>query len=135
MDTFGERLKYLRNKHNLTQEQFALKFFLNKSSVSRYEKNLQFPEFDTLLKISSFFNISLDFILCQIDEERYLIDKPIELTESIEKLMSSKQLVLNTEALSASEKIIMQNSCSSGIKTIEEIRSSSIKTNSTKNSN
>lgn len=61
--TFGERFKQLRNEKNLTQEQLANKFFLNKSSISRYERDKQVPEIDLLQKFADFFEVSLDYLL------------------------------------------------------------------------
>lgn len=63
MASFGERLKELRLERQLTQEQLSKKFFLNKSSISRYEKDLQIPEMPTLENLSSFFNVSIDYLL------------------------------------------------------------------------
>lgn len=63
MATFGNRLKELRKKSNLTQEQLAAKFYLNKSSISRYENGTQVPEHDLLEKIADYFNVSIDYLL------------------------------------------------------------------------
>lgn len=63
MASFGERLKELRKNKGLTQEDLAKTFYLNKSSISRYENNTQIPENELLQKIADFFNVSLDFLL------------------------------------------------------------------------
>ena len=60
MATFGDRLKILRTENHLTQEELANNFFLNKSSISKYEKNLQLPENNLLREIAKFFDVSLD---------------------------------------------------------------------------
>lgn len=67
MPTFGERLKDLRKENNLTQEQLANMFFLNKSSVSRYEKDKQMPENDMLQKIADYFEVTIDYLLGRSD--------------------------------------------------------------------
>lgn len=56
MATFGERFKELRKEKKLTQDKLAELFYLNKSSISRYENNLQIPEMPTL---ESILNISM----------------------------------------------------------------------------
>lgn len=76
MDTFGNRLKSLRKSKNLTQEELANVFYLNKSSISRYENNSQVPEHGLLQKIADFFEVSLDYLLGRTDEEKLTIATP-----------------------------------------------------------
>lgn len=63
MATFGERLKELRKSKGYTQQQLADVFSLSKSSISRYEKELQLPETSTLPKLAEFFGVSLDYLM------------------------------------------------------------------------
>lgn len=67
MSTFGERVKELRLDKGLTQQELANFFYLNKSSISRYEKDKQIPELETLEKLSDFFEVSLDYLLAKSD--------------------------------------------------------------------
>lgn len=67
MATFGDRFKELRKSRQLTQEQIAKIFFLNKSSISRYEQNRQMPEISLLQKFAEFFDVSIDFLLGNTD--------------------------------------------------------------------
>jgi transcriptional regulator with XRE-family HTH domain len=71
MATFSERLKELRKEARLTQDELAKVFFLNKSSISRYEKNKQIPEMETLQKIAGYFNVSIDYLLGNHDLKNY----------------------------------------------------------------
>ena len=83
MASFGERLKELRIEYRLTQEELADKFYLNKSSISRYERNQQVPELDLLQKIADFFKVGVDYLLGNSD-----IKNPYEnvqkITDSVE---------------------------------------------------
>lgn len=63
MATFGERLKELRKKKHLTQEQLGKAFYLNKSSISRYENDTQIPENELLQSIADYFDVSLDYLM------------------------------------------------------------------------
>lgn len=63
MASFGDRLKELRKKSNLTQQELASKFYLNKSSISRYENGTQLPEHELLEKIADYFDVSIDYLL------------------------------------------------------------------------
>ena len=67
MASFSERLKELRIENRLTQEELAAKFYLNKSSISRYERDQQVPELDLLQKIADFFDVGIDFLLGNSD--------------------------------------------------------------------
>lgn len=69
MFTFGERLKELRNFKKLTQQQLADIFYLNKSSISRYENNGQMPENELLQKLADFFQVSVDYLLGRTNEK------------------------------------------------------------------
>lgn len=67
MATFGEKFKKLRKSKSLTQEQLADLFYLNKSSISRYEKDKQMPEIELLQKFAEFFGVSMDYLLGKCD--------------------------------------------------------------------
>lgn len=74
--TFGARLKALRQERNLTQENFANIFYLNKSSISKYEKDKNLPENQLLIKIADFFGVSVDYLLCRTDQPKLLPSNP-----------------------------------------------------------
>lgn len=67
MATFGERIKQLRTEKKLTQDKLAEIFYLNKSSISRYENDMQIPEMPTLEALSNYFNVSVDYLLGKSD--------------------------------------------------------------------
>jgi transcriptional regulator with XRE-family HTH domain len=60
--TFGERLRKLRLDRKMNQEQLAEKLGLDQSTISNYERNMKRPDFETLQKIASNFDVSLDFL-------------------------------------------------------------------------
>lgn len=60
---FGNRLKTLRIKKKLTQQQLADLLGLTKSVISAYENGLRYPAYDVLIKIASIFKVSTDFLL------------------------------------------------------------------------
>ncbi|HIE4788150.1 TPA: helix-turn-helix domain-containing protein [Clostridioides difficile] len=67
MATFGERLKKLRTEKKITQQELATILNINKSSISRYEKDQQMPEIKLLETIADYFDISLDYLLGRSD--------------------------------------------------------------------
>lgn len=56
----GQRLKDLRNKHNITQEEFADKLYVSRQTISSWENDKSYPDIHSLLMISELFKISLD---------------------------------------------------------------------------
>ncbi|MCL7871014.1 helix-turn-helix domain-containing protein [Bacillus altitudinis] len=59
----GDRLRSLREKHNLTQEQIAKIIGISRGTYAHYEINKRRPDYETLIKITDIFNVSLDFLL------------------------------------------------------------------------
>ena len=59
---FGLILKGLRKEKGWTQEELANKINKESSIISRYEKNLQSPTFDTVRAFSALFSVSMDYL-------------------------------------------------------------------------
>lgn len=59
---FGAILQKLRKERGMTQEQLAAKIDRESSIISRYEKNLQSPTFETVRALASIFNVSMDYL-------------------------------------------------------------------------
>lgn len=87
MATFSERLKELRKEKRLTVEQLADKLGSAKSTISRYENGKREPKKDFLEMLSSFFDVSISYLLGETDikkpnfEEKIKKDKIDELEE------------------------------------------------------
>jgi len=118
MPNFKDRLKELRNEKRLTQEDLASKFYLNKSSISRYETGKQVPELELLQSISKYFNVSVDYLLGNSDiKNPYSEDSlPDEFTtpEEAIKFMLSQQSIMgfvgfDIDKLSDEQKIDFAN--------------------------
>lgn len=86
MPTFAERFKELRMEKHLTQQELANMFFLNKSSISRYEQGKQMPEIDLLQKFADFFGVSIDYLMGKTD-----IRNPYDKTNERPKLTRRDQ--------------------------------------------
>ena len=63
MVDFGQRLKELRIKSGLTQNQLADRIGVTKSVVSYYELHERTPSPEVLVKLASIFHCSTDFLL------------------------------------------------------------------------
>lgn len=63
MVDFGNMLKTLRLRKNMTQAQLANKLGLTKSVISAYETGLRLPSYDILIHIARIYNVSTDYLL------------------------------------------------------------------------
>lgn len=57
---FAKNIKFERNLRNLTQKQVAEALEIKTQSYQAYENYVTMPTVENLLKISLFFNISID---------------------------------------------------------------------------
>ena len=62
MASFGERLKSLRLNKGLTQSQIAKLFLTTERGYRNYEINQSKPNYDTLIALANYFNVSLDYL-------------------------------------------------------------------------
>jgi transcriptional regulator with XRE-family HTH domain len=67
LDTLGSRIKYLRERHNISQIEFAKKIGVSNAVLSRYESGDRKPDYDILNKIADYFGVSVDFLLGRTD--------------------------------------------------------------------
>lgn len=80
MATFAERMKYERQRLNLSQEELAYKVKLGRTSISKYETGKQIPEMPTLENLANFFNVSIDYLLGKTNSRNYDKDEKEERT-------------------------------------------------------
>lgn len=62
-NTVGNQIKSLRMARNITQEEFASRINVAKSTVSSYENGSRLPSYDILVKIAQLFHVSTDNLL------------------------------------------------------------------------
>ena len=86
MVDFGNMLKTLRLRKNMTQAQLANKLGLTKSVISAYETGLRLPSYDILIHIARIYNVSTDYLLGI--EQKQEIDLSGLSQEEIDALMN-----------------------------------------------
>jgi transcriptional regulator with XRE-family HTH domain len=64
---FSERLKFLREKNNYTKLGLAEELGMSRMSYFRYEKGERLPNYEVLLQMADFFNVSVDYLMCRTD--------------------------------------------------------------------
>ena len=62
METFGERLKELRNEKNIGQVALAKHLGVGKSIISLWESNQCEPTLSKLIALASFFGVTIDYL-------------------------------------------------------------------------
>ncbi len=77
MATLADRLKELRKSSNLTQAELGKILGVGKTTVSMYETSNSTPSDEIKLKISEYFNVSLDYLLGKTDAKNYTEDPNI----------------------------------------------------------
>lgn len=66
------RLKQLRKERGITQLKLAMDLNMNQNSISRYETGDHEADYETLIKIADYFNISIDYLLERTNNPTFL---------------------------------------------------------------
>lgn len=69
----GERMRVLRESMNYSQMKVAEIFGIGQSSVVRYEKGEASPSLELLVKMSDYYDVSLDYILGRTDNPQGIL--------------------------------------------------------------
>ena len=69
---YYQRLKDLREDHDLTQQDIANLLQTTREQISKYETGKQMMGVDKYIKLAKFYNVSLDYLTGVIDTPRKL---------------------------------------------------------------
>lgn len=61
------RLKDLRTKRRMSQVRLGVELDLSQDTISRYENRQREADYQTLLDIADYFNVSLDYLFGRTD--------------------------------------------------------------------
>ncbi|MBP1554102.1 MAG: helix-turn-helix transcriptional regulator [Oscillospiraceae bacterium] len=61
------RLKKLREDKGITQLKLAMDLNMNQNNISRYEKGTREADYETLIKLADYFDVSIDYLLERTD--------------------------------------------------------------------
>ena len=67
MNKYGLRLKELREKEGLTQENLADKLHTSRSRIGMYEQGKREPDFEMQEAIADYFNVTIDYLFGRDD--------------------------------------------------------------------
>ena len=73
---FAQRLRELRKNKNITQIEFARQFNIATGTIGMWETGKRQPDYDTLLSIAKYFDVSIDYLLGK--EDKPTLDEQLE---------------------------------------------------------
>lgn len=78
---FNEKLLAIRKKQGLSQEELGLELQVSRQTISKWEAGQSYPDFQRLVMLSDYFNMTLDELVKDIDvqdvREKNLTDEKI----------------------------------------------------------
>lgn len=110
MDKFSNRLKELRERKGLTQQRLSeLLGNIAVPTIKQWESEKRFPQMDSIITLSQFFNVTSDYLLGLTDVYSTLHDK---YTYSVEQFkISMKEKGISNKALSEELQISPEHLC------------------------
>lgn len=88
----SDKLYSLRKKRGLSQEQLAEQLNVSRQAISKWESGYSIPESDKLIAISTYFKVSLDYLMKE-DNASSDNETPKEHENSIQPTNQSRWLV------------------------------------------
>ena len=85
MTDFGKRLRDLRKKQNLSQEELAKRLNISRSSIGMFEQGRRKPDYEMQEVFADFFNVNMDYLFGRNDEP------DISLVSEMMKTMTQEQ--------------------------------------------
>ena len=64
------RLIQLREARGISQLKLAMDLSMNQNTISRYETGVHEADYDTLIKLANYFDVSIDYLLEQTDNPK-----------------------------------------------------------------
>lgn len=83
----GKRLIELRKENKMSQEEFAEIFNVTRQTISNYENSKSYPDIETLIKISDYFNVSLDILLKDDKKMVKEIDDKVKKNKTLKRII------------------------------------------------
>lgn len=83
----ADRIKYLRNRSNLSQADLAKRLGITRSSINAWEMGISIPSTQMIIQLSNLFHVSTDYLL-EKDKNCNFIDISALSTEELHILYS-----------------------------------------------
>lgn len=83
----GKRIKYLRERKDISQIDLAKYLNIGNTTLSQYESGKRIPSDQIKLKIANYFNVSVDFLLGNTDNPSPISETEPSIDEEIAQIM------------------------------------------------
>lgn len=83
MKNFSKRLTDLRQSKGLTQNELAELVNVSRSALSLYELGKREPDYETLVRLADFFDVSVDYLLGKTDIRKPFSTDDVDLEEML----------------------------------------------------
>ncbi|MEK4267031.1 helix-turn-helix domain-containing protein [Bacillus sp. FSL W8-0940] len=107
----GKRITSLRKQSGLTQEELAKKLNITRSALSQYELGTREPNYDLLIKIADFFEVSTDYLLRGTDpkvQDKIFEDEAKRILSDPKTFLAARDGEVTQEILDAALEIITE---------------------------
>ena len=65
------KLKELRKEKGISQLKLAMDLSMNQNTISRYETEERQADYETLIKIADYFNVSIDYLVGRTENRTF----------------------------------------------------------------
>ena len=96
--SFGKRIKEIRTRQKVSQEELATKIGIHANHLSRYERDVTLPSIEVVKKIAQALEVSIDLLVFgKQDAETSIDDKElVKLFKNIEQFSQEDKSVVKT---------------------------------------
>jgi transcriptional regulator with XRE-family HTH domain len=84
---FSKRLKELRDEKGISQKDLAEAVNLSQQAIAKYETDTATPNPDTLAAIANYFNVSIDYLVCNSDIKKAPATNDSDEGEPVQKMI------------------------------------------------
>ena len=97
---FNENLKITRENKGITTQQLALAINVKPYTITDWETGRSEPSITNLIKLSQFFNVSVDFLIGNKLDENSSYNEIIKIINDYQEQMNKDELLLLLDGLS-----------------------------------
>ncbi|MCM3754617.1 MULTISPECIES: helix-turn-helix domain-containing protein [Bacillus subtilis group] len=108
---FNKKLIALRKSKKLTQEEMAEKIGVHRGTYANYERGHRQPDYETLVKIADFFEVSTDYLLRGTDpkvQDKIFEDEAKRILSDPKTFLAARDGEVTQEILDAALEIITE---------------------------
>jgi len=78
---FGDRIKELRQKKKISQDELARQMNLSRTTITMWETNKREPDFESVKTLAGIFNVTTDYLLGHVKKSNRIAIKEPDIGE------------------------------------------------------